>query len=576
MINRYYQQELTYLKDLAVQFSRAHPVLAPMLSGPSADPDVERLLEGVAFLTGLLRQKLDDEFPEIVHDLIRLIWPHYLRPIPSSTVVAFTPKPTLKESIRLSSGIQVGSIAVEGIACLFRTCYEVDLHPLEVLDATLDRKPGNPPAIKLSFQMNGIRLSEWQPRSLRFFLGGDYSTACDIYYLLRNHLKRIVFSAHEGGIPLVLGADFLKPGGFSERETVIPYPPHSFPGYRILQEYFILPEKFLFLDLEGWEQWTDRGAGSKFDATLEFDALPVAPRVRPENFCLFATPVLNLFPYDADPIRLDHRRTEYLVRPSGGNCEHSQVYSVERVTGFAQGTADVRKYQPFDFFNPDVTSHPVYRVTHKKSPLGDWLDVWLSVAYPLEAGLPVTETLSIDLLCTNGMLPGQLRLGDICQHTASSPEYADFKNILPPKVHVLPPVGTNLLWRLLSHLSLNYLSLERPENLRALLELYLFTGGHDRSSFQANQKRVESIQNVSGRGTDRLVSGVLMRGREIKLKILEDNFASRGDLFLFGSVLDCFLAGYSSINTFTQLLVEEAARGEIYRWPAKIGDRPLI
>jgi type VI secretion system protein ImpG len=576
MINRYYQQELSHLRDLAVQFSKAHPVLAPMLSGPTTDPDVERLLEGVAFLTALLRQKLDDEFPEIVHELIRLIWPHYLRTIPSSTIVAFTPKPTLKESIRLPSGVQVGSIAVEGTSCLFRTCYEVDLHPLSLIDTILEQKPGSLPAIRLVFQVNGIRLSEWRPHSLRLFLAGDYPTACDTYLLLRNHLRRIVLSAHDGGIPLVLGPDSLKPVGFSDRETMIPYPSHSFPGYRILQEYFILPEKFLFLDLDGWDRWTDRGDGSKFEVLLELDSLPVVPRIRTENFVLSATPAVNIFPHDAEPIRLDHRRTEYLVRPTGGNFEHFQVHSVEKVTGFVQGTAEERKYQSFDFFNPDVQSHPVYRTIHRRSPLGDWLEIWLAVAYPPEAGLPVLETLSIDLLCTNGMLPEQLRVGDICRHTATSPEYAEFKNILPPKVHMLPPVGANLLWRMLSHLSLNYLSLERAENLRALLELYLFTSSRDRPAFHANQKRIASIRTVQNRGTDRLVSGVLMRGQEIRLKVLEDHFASRGDLFLFGSVLDCFLAAYSSINTFTQLLVEEAARGEVYKWPAKIGDRPLI
>lgn len=149
MFNRYYQDELAYLKELGAEFSKAHPALAPMLTGPTADPDVERLLEGVAFLTALLRQKLDDEFPELINELMQLIWPHYLRPIPSTTIVAFTPKPTLKQSQIIPSGIQIASIPVEGTSCLFKTAYDLEIHPLNLLDASFAQPSGRPPVIKL-------------------------------------------------------------------------------------------------------------------------------------------------------------------------------------------------------------------------------------------------------------------------------------------------------------------------------------------------------------------------------------------------------------------------------------------
>jgi len=142
MFNRYFQEELDNLKDLGAEFSKAHPAVAPMLSGRSADPDVDRLLEGVAFLTALLRQKLDDEFPEIIHELIRLIWPHYLRPLPSTSIVAFTPKPILKQSITIPPGTQVASVPVQGTSCLFQTCYPVEVHPLHLLEASFCRDLG--------------------------------------------------------------------------------------------------------------------------------------------------------------------------------------------------------------------------------------------------------------------------------------------------------------------------------------------------------------------------------------------------------------------------------------------------
>ncbi len=577
MFNRYFQQEMAYLRDLGEAFSKAHPAVAPMLSGPSADPDAERLLEGVAFLTALLREKLDDEFPEIIHEMIQLIWPHYLRPIPSSSIVAFTPKPTLKESMTIPAGIHIASVPIEGTSCLFRTCYDVDVHSLTLLDASFVQPSGRPPAIRLLFELRGLKLSDWQPASLRLLLAGEHSAAADIYLLLTHHLKQITISSPDGGASLLLTPEHLRPVGFSPQEGLIPYPSNSLPGYRILQEYFILPEKFLFLDLVGWERWQERGDGTRFEITFELDDLPFPPpRVKTETFVLSATPVINIFPYDADPIRLDHRKTEYLVRPSAGNTSHYQVYALEKVVGFVQGTAQERVYLPFEVFTPEPESNPVYHLNLRKSPVRSGFDVYLSVAYPKEADPPVSETLSLQLLCTNGSLPERIQSGDISLPTSSSPEFVEFRNIRPPTSNVLPPLGTNLLWRLLSHLSLNYVSLAKAEDLRALLELYIFEESRDRTAILANKKRIAGIEQIETRASDRLVSGVVMRGREIRMDVRQDHFASPGDLFLFGCILDHFLGSYASINTFTNLLIKEVLRGDLYRWPARIGDHLLI
>jgi type VI secretion system protein ImpG len=577
MLNRYFQEELVNLRDLGEAFSKAHPAVAPMLSGPTADPDVERLLEGVAFLTALLRQKLDDDFPEIVHDLIQLIWPHYLRPVPSTTIIAFTPKPTVKQPIVIPAGAQTASVQTEETTCLFKTCYDVELQPIELVDASFVEASGRPPAIRLVLELRGLKLSEWQPQRLRFFLAGTYGDAANLYLLLRRHLKQIVVTPAEGGSSGVFASENLKPVGFSPDEGLIPYPTHSFPGYRIVQEYLILPEKFLFLDLVGWEHWGNRGDGSRFEIRFElgqFSLLP--PRIRKENFVLCATPAINIFPHEADPIRLDHRRTEYVIRPSGVDASHYQIYAVERVIGYVQGTAEERRYLPFEVFHPEPSTKPIYHTHIRRSPVEGNFDTYLSVAYPADQGPPVSETLSIELLCTNGTLPETLRVGDICIPTSSSPEFAEFTNIRPPTTNVLPPLETNLLWRLLSHLSLNYVSLAKAENLRALLKLYVFPETRDRTGLLANEKRIAGIERVEAKASNRLVSGIMMRGQEISLRLRQDHFGSLGDLFLFGSVLDYFLGVYASMNSYTRLQVEEVQTGDRYQWPARVGDRFLI
>jgi type VI secretion system protein ImpG len=577
MFNRYFQQELDNLKDLGAEFSKAHPALAPMLSGRSTDPDVDRLLEGVAFLTALLRQKLNDEFPEIIHELVQLIWPHYLRPLPSTSIVAFTPKPILKQSMTIPKGVQLASTPIKDTSCLFQTCYPVEVHPLKLIDASVIETSGQPLTIRLSIEFMGANLDDWQPTSLRLFLGGDYPTAADLYLILRRYLKKIHIQAEGTSTGLLLTPEHLKPAGFGSADGIIPYPTNSFPGYRTIQEYFILPEKFLFLDLVGWEQWQDRGTGNRFEIRFELNKTPtVPPRIKTSHFVLSATPVINVFPFDADPIRLDHRKTEYRIRPSSRKDTHYQIYSVEKVTGFVQGTAEERIYLPFELFSPKPQANPIYHINMQHSPIRSSIDLYLSVAYPPESGIPASETLSIELLCTNGFLPEAIRAGDISLPTSSSPEQVTFKNLSPPSSHILPPIGTDLLWRLISHLSLNYASLASTKNIQELLSLYLFQDPHKPETFLANQKRIAGIQSIQSIGADRLVSGVMMRGREIKLEARHDHFAGHGDLFLFGSVLDSFLGAYATINTFTRFLLKEMVTGEIYQWPAKLGDHPLL
>jgi type VI secretion system protein ImpG len=426
-------------------------------------------------------------------------------------------------------------------------------------------------------ELKGANLADWQPQALRFYLAGDFPAAADLYLLLRRYLTRISISAAGSKSVLTLRPESLKPVGFGLDEGVIPYPTNSFPGYRTIQEYFILPEKFLFLDLVGWDQWQDRGKDGRFEVRFELDHIPFAsPRIKTGDFVLCATPVINIFPYDADPIRLDHRRTEYRVRPSGQKDAHYQVYSVENVVGFVQGTAEERVYMPFELFRSESEGAPVYRVNIRNSPVRPGLDVYMSVAYPPESGPPVSETLSVQLLCTNGLLPEEIRTGDITLPTSSTPEQVTFKNLRPPTSNILPPLGTNLLWRLISHLSLNYASLSNTENLQALLNLYLFRDPRKPEASLANQKRVAGIQSIESRGADRLVSGVMTRGRDIELQARHDHFASQGDLFLFGSILDHFLGSYASINAFTRLTLREVITGETYQWPARLGDHPLI
>ena len=192
MIEHHYSRQLELLKEHAGEFALANPALAPFLGGDRTDPDVERLLEAVAFQNALLHRKLECDFPLAVTTLTQLILPHYLRPVPASTVIGFTSDATVTEPVTIPAGTQLTSPPVDGTVCLFRTSTELKLEPLELLDASFARKSGRAGELRLSLGLRGKPLSAWRPGPLRLFLSGELSWATDWYLLLSRHLGGVL------------------------------------------------------------------------------------------------------------------------------------------------------------------------------------------------------------------------------------------------------------------------------------------------------------------------------------------------------------------------------------------------
>ena len=574
MFNRYYQDELNKLKGLAVEFSHANPALAPMLSGSSADPDVERLLEGVAFLTGLTRQKLDDEFPEFVQELANLLFPHYLRPIPSCTLVSFAPKGVQMEPINVPAGSKLDSVPVDGTPCRFRTCADVLVQPVTLASTRLVNGSGKAPQIVLTFALDGIDVSQFTASSLRLFLGNGYADASRMLLLLVNHVKSVGVSV-VGGDVCDLGGKALRHSGFDCE--LLPYPSQAFQGYRCLQEFFVQPEKFLFVDVLGLDKWVARAQSSRFELIFTLDQLPDwMPDVRDDSFMLNVTPAVNLFEHSADPVNHDHRSSEYRLMPEAANRLHYQIYSVDSVVGYQQGAARERPYLPFGLLRHDGTAALSYHTTLRAATVGRGSDVFLSVAYP-PGDIPLPETLSVQITCTNRQLPEGLKLGDLCKPTSSSPDRMSFRNIRAMTSPLNPPTGEALLWRLVSHVSLNFLSIASAVNLRALLGLYVFSERQEQGQEVANRRRVEGIQEVTATRETRLVGrGSVLRGQQIRIKCRSDFFAGIGDMYLFGCVLDRFIGDYAGINSYTRVELEDAFTGAVFTWPPRLGLQPLL
>ena len=575
MYSKYYQQELYNIRELAREFAELHPAIAPMLSGQSTDPDVERLLEGTAFLTGLLRQKLDDSFPEVIHFLIDLIFPHFLRPIPSLTLIRFVPRPGMPETINVPAGTTMRSAKVDGSSCVFRTSFPCDVHPLRIVKIDSDDS-GHTPSITLHLEMISASLEGWLAESLSFFMGGSFTQASGLFMLLNRRLERIILSGDDGD-GYTLRPDMLKAESLDRANSLLPYPSRSFAGYRLLQEYFILPHKFLNLSLHGISKWRNRGNSGRFTITfvLKKQQEPL-PKVNRDSFILSTVPAVNLFSHEAEPVLLDHRLDKIRVVPAMHDGQRPEVYTVDKVTGFSRGAVKKKEYIPEVGFTDRGGEGNTYSQIHSISAVHDRPEVALRFSYPPEAESLIEETLTVRLTCSNGLLPVQLQQGEINLPTSDTPELVDFSNLMQPTQPIDPPLEGNTLWQLLSHLSLNLFNLTDADSLRNLLRLYIFSHGHDRSRVTANEKRLEGIEEFVTQPVNRLVRGVMMRGQRIDMVIRADNFAGLGDFNLFGMVLDGFFSEYAAMNNFTQLNVKNSNSGEVFTWPPRLGTTRLL
>jgi len=191
MFNKYYQDELAYLREMGRDFARIYPEAAHFVGEASQDPDVERLLEGFAFLTARVRQKLEDELPEVTHTLLETFFPHYLRPIPSFTVIQFEALPQAAREVRqIPAGVEIDSTPVDGTACRFRTGYGVQLQPLTLENVTLRTEA--PPSLRLRIRLpEGTDLAKLGLSTLRLHLSGDAAVTRALYLCLCRYLKRI-------------------------------------------------------------------------------------------------------------------------------------------------------------------------------------------------------------------------------------------------------------------------------------------------------------------------------------------------------------------------------------------------
>ncbi|WP_177420357.1 type VI secretion system baseplate subunit TssF [endosymbiont of Lamellibrachia barhami] len=616
---QYYNRELQFIREMGGEFAKEFPKIAGRLGLEGfecADPYVERLLEGFAFLAGRIQLKLDAEFPRFTQHLLEAVYPHYLSPTPSMTVVRFQPdlmEGGLADGFTLPPNSAMRSLmgVHDQTACEYRTARETVLWPLEMTDATYLRSlagiglPDLPEAkagIRLRLRVTaGLSCDKLALESLPLYLQGADELPMHLYEQILGNAVAVVARPTSRPAPWqeVMDRQSIKQIGFDDSEALLPFTDRSFEGYRLLHEYFAFPARFMFVELTGLAPAFKRCPHDEIELIIllnRSDAY-LEKVVNADNFVLFCTPAVNLFPKQCDRIHLTHKEHEHHLVPDRTRPLDYEVYSVTGVTGYGVGTKAEQEFLPFyashdlaaqqtdeGFFtlrrDPRVISSRQRRNGPRSSYIGS--EVFLSLVDAKEAPYhPDLRQLGISILCTNRDLPLQMPVGKgATDFTLESGGPFESVRVVAGPTRPRPSWAEgDTTWRLVSHLSLNYLSLIDNDEAQGAAALRELMSLYSNVAEAPVRKQIGGVKSITSKPIIRRVPipGPIAfgRGLEITLILNEDEFEGTG-VFLLGAIMERFFDRYVSLNSFTQTVIRTTDRGEIMRWPLRTGQQHLL
>jgi type VI secretion system protein ImpG len=613
---KHYNRELQHIREMGAEFAREFPKIAGRLGMEGtdvADPYVERLLEGFAFLAARVQLKIDSEFPRFTESLLDIVYPHYLSPLPAMAVVQFMPvmsEAGLAEGYVLPRGTSLRSALTgdDKTGCEFRTGHNVTLWPLEVTEAkyfgsagalatiNVDRLTQVRAGLRLSLRTTGgVAFDQLSLDRLVLYLRGTGQTGPRLHQQILG--DGVSFIARpKGGRQAWQDyhpAESLQAVGFRADEALLPYSLRSFEGYRYLQEYFAFPERFLFVALDGLGSSIAKCSSTELELIILFDRRDAELEnvVDKENFALNCTPAVNLFPKRADRIHLSKAQHEHHIVPDRTRPMDFEVWSVDEVQGFGTGGEPEQEFLPLyachdrtalgatAFYTLHREARRVSSRQRRRGARSSYIgsETFLSIVDPDNAPYRSNlRQLGVNTTCTNRDLPLHMAVGrGQTDFTLDIGAPVESVRCIAGPTKPRPSVAHgDTTWRLISHLSLNYLSLidddeaEGAHALRTLLNLYA-----DEND-AAVQRQIEGVRSIASRPVNGRIptAGPITFGRGLEITVTCDENAFEGTgSFLLGLVLQEFFARYVSVNSFTSTVLRSTERGEIMRWSPKLG-----
>lgn len=575
MKSRYYEAELAYLRDQGREFARAFPSTAGLLAERSDDPDVERLLEGFAFLSSRIRERVDDGMPELAQQLAAILVPQLTRFVPSCAIVQFQPDVrSLRTALQVPRGAEVAGTAADGTRCRFQVTQVTELLPVELLDVRSNKVGNRFEKIVLKLRMPPQGVPAVAAAPIRLHMHGNVPFALTLRSWFLHHCTEL--AVYEGDA--LRGKLKTKPRarGIEVESRLLPERPLEHDAFAAVAELFAFPQKLCFVDLPVLGSL----AAAEIELHCTFESPPELPhRVGKDDLRLHCAPVVNLFGCTSDPVRIEPLKPEAIVRVADRQPTDPEVYDVIEVVGTSAGRR--RRFPSFTSYGltaaADVPHDDIYYVTRRVPAITDsGTDLYVALMTPRDAA-PVCEpeVLSLDLLCSNRGVAATLSLGSIDQPVRGSPVAVPFSNITAPTPPLYPHDDVELLWQLSSHVGLSRRGLHDAQALRTVLRSYNFAERGNPHQGRLTSLWIEAIREIEVRKLVRLHRGAPVTGTKTIVVLDETSFGGLGEAVALGEALSELFGRLVNVNSFDQLQIRLSPSLREYSWTARNGNLRL-
>lgn len=583
LVAEHFHDEVAFVRNIVHDFAEVHPQLLQFIIEDEKDPDVERLIEALAYITSKLKLKLKSDLPELIQSLLVLLWPSYLKPIPSLTIFEASVHDQTR-TVRLEHGNKIQHDTESLYPYIFQTCRDLVITPLIIQDLELSHQLQQDTLIIDFTKDPNLKLSDLN--NLQFYLGEDNYVGSILYMMLLNYVAS--GSVIVNDVEIKLTNLHFTPIGFSHEQTLLPYADNTNKGFRTLHEYFAFPEGFLFVQLSHDDKniLPTNIDFTQFKLKINFSHLVDSRiRLRKGMIKLNCVPAINLFYHDGEPILLDGKKEKYPLIASYQSSDQFEIYSVVKVeSGSRHSKGKVVEYHDFNSFEHQHESNKgrerlFYNVTQTQDKRNLSIRHWLSFVRSDEKNwINKIETISVRLLCSNKDKPSQLKIGEIKQLISIDENtHISLTNIIRPTMQLVPMIDDSQYWTTVSNLAKNYNSLLKKDILKQIFQSYHFPAMHDPQQEKSLLKVMSGIIKIESHPVERkLANGMIVRGVKTDLFLSQSVFKSEGDLYLWGTVLAHFLAQQAALNSFHLLVIVNVDNQESYTWPVKVGQHLLI
>jgi type VI secretion system protein ImpG len=593
---RHYAEELNIFNGYTRQFAQRYPETAGALhiAGEScSDPQAASVIQSTALLTARIKRLIDSNFPQFTAPMLEALYPHYLRPIPASTIVQFDAGGTQHSEARstLARGISLTAPPLAGVKCEFVSAYKVELAPIAIGAVKFSPhilaptgtalSPGVNAAISIVIESAAktLSLGELKLPTLRVFVDGEPSLRATLFDTLFMRTRDAFVQGDDAPHWHRLRGTPICHVGFADDDAMLPFCARSRQAFRVLTEYFAYPDKFNFIDIDLAALVAALPADCKrctlhlgvASSSKDADAARLLGDLTSKHLLLSCTPVINLFKRPGVAIQLDHTTPDYPVLADTTHAAGYEVHTIDavRVIRSAQGKLASTAFLPlyarsFDGLAADKGNYYLTRRSETLDAVSPGHELRIALIDPaLTTADSDSPTLATDLHCTNRDLPAALGYGQkptdfTCTGFAHE---ARVRVLRKPSASYRFATAGDALWRLIAHLTLDYNALTHAglDDFHKMLTLYQPPGSTTAHRFIEG---IVGLEHGLVRSWLRTIPhSTLMPGIRIRMTIDEDAFTGRS-IYLFAQVMDQYFSLNAQQNCYTELELISMQTGE--------------